>query len=320
MWFAARWYRGCTPVLKHEEELLGACCLGNTGFGTCAFAGELAEDRAADDQRGSHQADGRHSLAQKEDGEGDSRKRLEVADDGDGLHGQFGDGAKVEQAAEPGVDDAERGDSAPIDAGGDAGGEKRGDALRDERENQRGYKGGTHLERGVLEPFDVRRPLAGNDHQRVAEGRGDAARDARDGHIAAEALCRNEESATGDGYEAGDFTAGQLFAKNERGEGHNDDGATVIQQRGDTDANGLVGAKQEYPAGTQRGAREDKGRGFAGTRRCLQLMALRSAMAAAMIPLEPNSSNAAKYVTNPLLFMHCRPLYIRACLLWGSGL
>ncbi len=49
--------RGRTPVLKHEKGLLGACCLGNTGFGACTFAGELAEDRAADDQRGAHQAD-----------------------------------------------------------------------------------------------------------------------------------------------------------------------------------------------------------------------------------------------------------------------
>ena len=46
---------------------------------------------------------------------------------------------------------------------------------------------------------------------------------------------------------------------------------------------------------------------------------LGSAMAAAMMPLDPNNSNAAKYVTNPL-FMRCRPLYIRASSLWGSGL
>ena len=120
----------------------------------------------------------------------------------------------------------------------------------------------------------MRRPLAGDDHQRVAEGRGDAADDARDGHVATQALCCDEESAASNGDKAGDFTAGQLFTKNERGERHNDDGAAVIQQRGDADANGLVGAEQEYPAGAQRGAREDKGRSFAGTRRCLQVMAL----------------------------------------------
>ena len=89
-------------------------------------------------------------------------------------------------------------------------------------------------------------------------------------------MCCDEESAASNGDKAGDFTAGQLFTKNERGERHNDDGAAVIQQRGDADANGLVGAEQEYPAGAQRGAREDKGRSFAGARRCLQLMALRS--------------------------------------------
>ena len=83
-----------------EEGLLGTRCLSDAALGACAFAGEFAEDRSADDQRGSHQADGRHGLAQKGDGEDDGRKRLEVADDGDGLYGQFGDGAKVEQAAE----------------------------------------------------------------------------------------------------------------------------------------------------------------------------------------------------------------------------
>ncbi|MFR7797353.1 MAG: hypothetical protein ACLU37_03790 [Collinsella sp.] len=69
--------------------------------------------------------------------------------------------------------------------------------MGDEREDQRGHKGGAHLERGVLETFDMWRSLAGNDHQRVAEGRGDAAHDACDGHIAAEALGRDEEGAAG---------------------------------------------------------------------------------------------------------------------------
>ena len=56
--------------------------------------------------------------------EHDRRKRLEVADDGDGLDGQLGDGAKVEQATNAGVDDAEHSDGAPINTGGDAGGQE----------------------------------------------------------------------------------------------------------------------------------------------------------------------------------------------------
>lgn len=146
--------------------------------------------------------------------------------------------------------------------------------LREERKDQRGQKGGAHLERGALETFDMWRSLAGNDHQRVAEGRGDAAHDACDGHIAAETLGCDEEGAAGDGYEAGNFTAGQLLAKNERGEGHNDDGTAVIQQRGYADADRLVGAEQRNPAGAQRGSREEKGCGFAGARWHLQFMAL----------------------------------------------
>ena len=118
------------------------------------------------------------------------------------------------------------------------------------------------------------RTLAGNDHQRVAEGRGDAAHDTCDGHIAAEALGRDEEGAAGDGYEAGDFTTGQLFAEDERGERHDNDGAAVVQQRGYADADRLVGAEQKNPAGAQRGSRKEEGCGFAGARWRLQLMAL----------------------------------------------
>ncbi len=52
------------------------------------------------------------------------RKRPEVADDGDGLDGQLGDGTKVEQATDAGVDDAEHDDGAPINTGGDVGGQE----------------------------------------------------------------------------------------------------------------------------------------------------------------------------------------------------
>ena len=41
---------------------------------------------------------------------------LSVADDRDGLDGQLGDGTKVEQATDAGVDDAEHDDGAPIDS------------------------------------------------------------------------------------------------------------------------------------------------------------------------------------------------------------
>ena len=108
--------------METEEGLLGACCLGDTGLGACAFAGEFAKDRAADDKRGAHQADRRYGFAQEDGGEYDGRKWLEVADDRDGLHGQLGDGTKVEQATDAGVDDAEHSDGAPIYACGDAGG------------------------------------------------------------------------------------------------------------------------------------------------------------------------------------------------------
>ena len=257
-----------------KQGLLSAYCLGDTGLGACALASEFAKNRAADDKCGAHQADWRYNFTQKDGGEHDGRERLEVADNRDGLHGQLGDGAKVEQATDAGVDDAEHSDGAPIDACGDAGGEKRGSALGDERKDQRGHKGGAQLERGVLETLDVWRTLASDDHQRIAKCRGDAADDARNGHVAAETLRCNEKSAAGDGDKAGDFAAGQFFAKDKRREGHDDDGAAVVQQRGYADADRLVGAEQENPAGAQRGAREKECCGFAGTRWRLQLMAL----------------------------------------------
>lgn len=257
-----------------KQGLLSAYCLGDTGFGACALTGEFAKDRTADDERGAHQADRRYGFAQKDGREHDGRKRLEVADDRDGLHRQFGDGAKVEQATDAGVDDAEHSDGAPIDACGDAGGEKRGSALGDERKDQRGHKGGAHLERGVFEAFDVWRTLASDDHQRIAEGRGNATGDTSNGHIAAETLRRDEKSTASNGDKAGDFAAGQFFAKDEWGQRHDDDGAAVVQQGGYADADRLVGAEQKNPAGTQRGSREDQGCGFAGARWRLQLMAL----------------------------------------------
>ena len=84
----------------------------------------------------------------------------------------------------------------------------------------------------------------------------------------------NEKSAAGDGDKPGDFATGQLFAKDERGERHDNDGATVVQQRGYADADRLVGAEQKNPASAQRGSRKEEGCGFAGARRRLQLMAL----------------------------------------------
>ena len=71
----------------------------------------VRKDRAADDKHGAHQTDRCYGFAQKDGREHDRRKRLEVADGGDGLDGQFGDGAKVEQAADAGVDDAEHDDA-----------------------------------------------------------------------------------------------------------------------------------------------------------------------------------------------------------------
>ena len=87
-------------------------------------------------------------------------------------------------------------------------------------------------------------------------------------------LSRNEKSTAGDGDKAGDFAAGQLFAKDERGERHDDDGAAVVQQRGYADADRLVGAEQKNPAGAQRGSRKEEGCGFAEAGWRLQLMAL----------------------------------------------
>ena len=84
----------------------------------------------------------------------------------------------------------------------------------------------------------------------------------------------NEKSAAGDGDKAGDFAAGQLFAKDERGERHDNDGAAVVQQRGNADADRLVGSEQKNPAGAQRGSREKECCGFAGAIWRLQLMAL----------------------------------------------
>ena len=107
-----------------KRGLFGACCLGDAGLGACAFVGEFAKERAADDKCGAHQADRCHGFAQKDGREHDRRKWLEVADDRDGLYGQFGDGAKVEQATDAGIDDTEHDDGAPINAGGDTGGQE----------------------------------------------------------------------------------------------------------------------------------------------------------------------------------------------------
>lgn len=87
-------------------------------------------------------------------------------------------------------------------------------------------------------------------------------------------MCRNEKSTAGDGDKPGDFAAGQFFTKDEWGERHDNDGATVVQQRGYADADRLVGTEQKNPAGTQRGSRQKECCGFAGTRWRLQFMAL----------------------------------------------
>lgn len=84
----------------------------------------IRKNRAADDKCGAHQADRCYDFAQKDGREHDGRKRLEVADDRNGLDGQLGDSAKVEQATDAGVDDAEHDDGAPINTGGDAGGQE----------------------------------------------------------------------------------------------------------------------------------------------------------------------------------------------------
>ena len=79
-----------------KQGLLSTCCLGYASLGACAFAGEFAKNRAADDKRGTHQTDRCYGFAQKDGGEHDRRKRLEVADNRDSLDGQLGDGTKVE--------------------------------------------------------------------------------------------------------------------------------------------------------------------------------------------------------------------------------
>ena len=107
-----------------KQGLLSACCLGYASLGVCTFASEFAKERAADDECSAHQADRCYGFAQKDGREHDRRKRLKVADDGDGLDGQLGDGTKVEQATDAGVDDAEHDDGAPINTGGDAGGQE----------------------------------------------------------------------------------------------------------------------------------------------------------------------------------------------------
>lgn len=40
-----------------KQGLLSMCCLGYASLGVCAFAGEFAKNRAADDKCGAHQAD-----------------------------------------------------------------------------------------------------------------------------------------------------------------------------------------------------------------------------------------------------------------------
>lgn len=107
-----------------KQGLLSTCCLGYASLSACAFAGEFAKERAADDKCGAHQADRCYDFAQKDGREHDGRKRLEVADDRNGLDGQLDDGTKVEQATDAGVDDAEHDDGAPINIGGDAGGQE----------------------------------------------------------------------------------------------------------------------------------------------------------------------------------------------------
>lgn len=60
-----------------KQGLLSTCCLGDVSLGVCAFAGEFAKNRAADDKRGTHQADRCYGFAQKDGREHDGRKRLE---------------------------------------------------------------------------------------------------------------------------------------------------------------------------------------------------------------------------------------------------
>ena len=49
-----------------KQGLLSTCCLGYASLGACAFAGEFAKNRAADDKRGTHQTDRCYGFAQKD--------------------------------------------------------------------------------------------------------------------------------------------------------------------------------------------------------------------------------------------------------------
>ncbi len=46
-----------------KQGLLSACCLSDASLGVCAFAGEFANNRAADDKGGAHQTDRRYGFA-----------------------------------------------------------------------------------------------------------------------------------------------------------------------------------------------------------------------------------------------------------------
>lgn len=48
-----------------KQGLLSTCYLGDASLGVCAFAGEFAKNRAADDKRGAHQADRCYGFTQK---------------------------------------------------------------------------------------------------------------------------------------------------------------------------------------------------------------------------------------------------------------
>ena len=82
----------------------GCCLCSRLGL---RLAGELREGCAAEDEGSSCKLRCAHGLAEQDDGEDDSRERLEIAADRHGLDRQVVHRSEVEEAAKAGIDEAE---------------------------------------------------------------------------------------------------------------------------------------------------------------------------------------------------------------------
>ena len=108
----------------HSYQIVSSSLCRN-GSGCGAFPRHLTEESTADDEHGAEQARWGEHLSQEGDREHDGREGLEIAHDGNGLHGKFGYTREIEKASKSCVDEAQDRDGGPIDTSGGKGDECR---------------------------------------------------------------------------------------------------------------------------------------------------------------------------------------------------